>query len=60
MARKLKKPQAIRLVVTSVSEKIRTPDTLVRSQVLYPAELHSHIQNTAIIINLSCNFVKQK
>ena len=26
-----------------MSEKIRTPDTLVRSQVLYPAELHSHI-----------------
>ena len=25
-------------------EKIRTPDTLVRSQVLYPAELHAHIQ----------------
>ena len=25
-----------------VREKIRTPDTLVRSQVLYPAELHVH------------------
>jgi hypothetical protein len=25
-----------------VREKIRTPDTLVRSQVLYPAELHTH------------------
>ena len=25
------------------AEKIRTPDTLVRSQVLYPAELHTHI-----------------
>ena len=25
-------------------EKIRTPDTLVRSQVLYPAELHAHIK----------------
>ena len=25
-------------------ERIRTPDTLVRSQVLYPAELHTHIQ----------------
>ena len=24
-------------------EKIRTPDTLVRSQVLYPAELHTRI-----------------
>ena len=30
-------------------EKIRTPDTLVRSQVLYPAELHTHIY---IIINI--------
>ena len=30
----------------NVSEKIRTPDTLVRSQVLYPAELHSHIKLT--------------
>lgn len=28
--------------VFSVREKIRTPDTLVRSQVLYPAELHTH------------------
>ena len=27
-----------------VRERIRTPDTLVRSQVLYPAELHTHIQ----------------
>ena len=26
-----------------VREKIRTPDTLVRSQVLYPAELRTHI-----------------
>ena len=25
-------------------EKIRTPDTLVRSQVLYPAELHAHLK----------------
>ena len=28
---------------TNVREKIRTPDTLVRSQVLYPAELHTRI-----------------
>ena len=27
-----------------VRERIRTLDTLVRSQVLYPAELHAHIQ----------------
>ena len=26
----------------NVRERIRTPDTLVRSQVLYPAELHVH------------------
>lgn len=25
-----------------VGEKIRTPDLLVRSQTLYPAELHPH------------------
>ena len=31
-------------LLISVREKIRTPDTLVRSQVLYPAELHTHIQ----------------
>ncbi len=30
--------------IDPVREKIRTPDTLVRSQVLYPAELHAHIQ----------------
>ncbi len=29
--------------LNNVREKIRTPDTLVRSQVLYPAELHAHI-----------------
>ena len=28
-----------------VRERIRTPDTLVRSQVLYPAELHTRITN---------------
>ena len=28
---------------TNVREKIRTPDTLVRSQVLYPAELRTRI-----------------
>ncbi len=30
--------------VNNVRERIRTPDTLVRSQVLYPAELHTHIK----------------
>ena len=30
------------LPLNNVREKIRTPDTLVRSQVLYPAELHAH------------------
>ena len=33
----------IQCLKISVREKIRTPDTLVRSQVLYPAELHTHI-----------------
>ena len=32
------------LLAINVRERIRTPDTLVRSQVLYPAELHTHIQ----------------
>ncbi len=32
----------------SVHEKIRTPDTLVRSQVLYPAELHAHVLQQSI------------
>ena len=34
----------------SVREKIRTPDTLVRSQVLYPAELHAHVLTTRAIV----------
>ena len=32
------------LIFFYVRERIRTPDTLVRSQVLYPAELHTHIK----------------
>ena len=32
------------LPLNNVREKIRTPDTLVRSQVLYPAELHAHLK----------------
>ena len=32
-------------------ERIRTPDTLVRSQVLYPAELHTHILLLRILRN---------
>lgn len=40
---KIKKPGDFCLPVVYVREKIRTPDTLVRSQVLYPAELHTHI-----------------
>ena len=31
-----------------VREKIRTPDLLVRSQTLYPAELRAHIQFIAL------------
>jgi hypothetical protein len=33
-----------------VRERIRTPDTLVRSQVLYPAELRTHILFTALAV----------
>ena len=32
-----------REALSYAAEKIRTPDTLVRSQVLYPAELRTHI-----------------
>ena len=40
-------------------EKIRTPDTLVRSQVLYPAELHAHavLSNNSHIILFYRGFV---
>ena len=38
----------------SVREKIRTPDTLVRSQVLYPAELHTRIR----IFFVPCYFTR--
>ena len=38
----IKKPGTFVPGIVYVREKIRTPDTLVRSQVLYPAELHSH------------------
>ena len=38
-----KKPRNFRSGDLYVREKIRTPDTLVRSQVLYPAELRTHI-----------------
>ena len=34
------------LIFIYVRERIRTPDTLVRSQVLYPAELRTHIYLT--------------
>ena len=35
--------------IGSVRERIRTPDTLVRSQVLYPAELHAHLCNELML-----------
>ena len=38
--------KSARLGAYSVHERIRAPDTLVRSQVLYPAELHTHIAMT--------------
>ena len=38
---KSRKPKGLRL---AVSDMIRTRDLLIRSQTLYPAELHSHIR----------------
>ena len=32
----------------NVREKIRTPDTLVRSQVLYPAELRALVKDISL------------
>ena len=40
--------------VINVGEKIRTPDLLVRSQTLYPAELRPHIKET-LHSNVSLN-----
>ena len=37
-----KEPQTIWFAVKYVSDMIRTRDLLIRSQTLYPAELHSH------------------
>ena len=40
----------------SVREKIRTPDLLIRSQTLYPAELRAHFQhNVSILLLMSFN-----
>ena len=41
----------------SVPEGIRTPDLLVRSQTLYPAELQAHGLTTGIIISRTRQFV---
>ena len=43
----------------NVREKIRTPDTLVRSQVLYPAELHTHIIATVHTSNIMYDTTNQ-
>ena len=47
--------KGFRPVLRHVREKIRTPDTLVRSQVLYPAELLPHIIQRKIILQLFGN-----
>lgn len=47
------------LPLNNVREKIRTPDTLVRSQVLYPAELHTHIIATVHTSNIMYNTTNQ-
>ena len=41
---------------THAPEKIRTPDTLVRSQVLYPAELLTHIYECEFVCDRSNSF----
>ena len=43
----------------NMREKIRTPDTLVRSQVLYPAELHTHIIATVHTSNIMYDTTNQ-
>ena len=49
-SKKIRSRTFVLLLIFYVRERIRTPDTLVRSQVLYPAELRTHIQ-----LALSCN-----
>ena len=39
-------------------EKIRTPDTLVRSQVLYPAELRTRMAAEASLLQQSLFYIK--
>ena len=39
----------LRYTLSAVSDMIRTRDLLIRSQTLYPAELHSHIPSEQII-----------
>ena len=48
------------MCVRLVRERIRTPDTLVRSQVLYPAELHAHALTTSDMILQNILNVKKK
>ena len=58
---KIKKEPSQRLGSFHVRERIRTPDLLVRSQTLYPAELRAHIAFATKIILLRIElFVKKK
>ena len=50
-----KRPGLIQRLLYYVRERIRTPDTLVRSQVLYPAELRTHINEKIILSPVSSN-----
>ena len=43
-SKKIRSRTFVLLLIFYVRERIRTPDTLVRSQVLYPAELRTHIR----------------
>lgn len=59
MREKEKKPVTESSVtgLKSVHDMIRTRDLLIRSQTLYPAELHAHI---CIFLNKNLFFVKEK
>lgn len=42
-------------------EGIRTPDPLVRSQILYPAELLAHLEiQNEMCYNIYCKFIRFK
>ncbi len=52
-----KSPGTIVPGLLNVRERIRTPDTLVRSQVLYPAELRTRTHMTAAGLIISATVI---